>query len=243
MRRILLAATAIATLHGGQVLAADVPVKAATPQRTDALFNWRGFYAGAHAGYGWGHADWTVTADGFGFLDPDGLPVDTKGALFGAQMGHNWQSGAWVYGLEADFSAAKLKGFSFTAPNGDGYQSRLTSFGTIRGRLGAVAGSTLWYVSAGAAHGRLKSRVGDIEGDLSFDPLDSASDSETKWGIAAGAGAEWAFAPNWTIRAEYLYVDLGKIRFSGTDPGNGNPVRAEIDTAFHAARAALNFRW
>ena len=36
------------------------------------------------------------------------------------------------------------------------------------------------------------------------------SSSSTKTGWVAGAGVEWAFAPNWSMKAEYLYADLGK---------------------------------
>ena len=33
--------------------------------------------------------------------------------------------------------------------------------------------------------------------------------STTKAGWTVGGGAEWKLAPNWSVKAEYLYVDLG----------------------------------
>ena len=29
-----------------------------------------------------------------------------------------------------------------------------------------------------------------------------------------GAGAEWMFAPNWSLKAEYLYYDLGTANYA-----------------------------
>jgi outer membrane immunogenic protein len=249
MKRMLLVGAAISVAGSLCLLAlaaqtADVPVtKVPSAPTVQAARNWTGFYAGVHGGYGRGHADWAVTGDGFGFLDPLGLPVDIKGGLFGVQTGYNWQNGTWVYGVEADYSASRLKGFSFTGPDEDGYRNELKSFGTIRGRLGVGAGSTLWYVSAGAGYGHIKNTVGDIQDDLSFQSDLAVSNSKVKWGPAAAAGIEWAFAGNWIVRAEYLYIDLGKISFRGVAPNTGDPVLAKIDTAFHVARAALSFRW
>jgi outer membrane immunogenic protein len=242
MKKILLVGIATVSICGQPAIAADASAKAVAPHRFDALLNWRGFYVGAHGGYGWGHADWAVTADGFGFLQPRGLPVEITGGLVGVQIGYNLQQGAWIYGLESDFSFSALKGFSFTELDDDGYRTELSNFGTLRGRLGITTGATLWYVTAGAAFGRFKSTVGDLA-PLAFDPNDSASDGMKKWGIVVGAGGEWPFAPNWVLRTEYFYVDLGKIRFSSVAPRTGNPVRANIDTAFSFVRVGVNYRW
>jgi outer membrane immunogenic protein len=39
----------------------------------------------------------------------------------------------------------------------------------------------------------------------------SNSISNTKVGWTAGGGAEWMFLPNWSVKVEYLYYDLGSL--------------------------------
>jgi outer membrane immunogenic protein len=241
MKKIFFAAVAVSLLNGLPALAADVPVNA-THRKADTPFDWQGPYIGVHAGYGWGHAKWAVTADPTGAFAP-GLPVDIDGRLLGGQIGHLWQRGVWVFGLEADYSVSRVAGLSLTSPAGIGFPTRLVSLGTIRGRAGAVSGSLLWYLTGGAAYGHLEGTAADFN-EGAIDGLDSAFGKiEKRWGLTAGAGVEWAIATNWTVRAEYLYVNFGEMKFTGTIPADGSIVHARIDTAFHVIRAAVNFRW
>jgi len=237
------------TVASVPALAADLPMHApvvtkAPPPVAAPVFNWTGPYAGLHAGYGWGSGDHAVTLDGFLFLVPDGLPVDIDGWSAGGQIGYNWQSGNYVFGIEADISWADIEGFSYTVPDDDGYETKVDWFGTVRGRLGYAVDRGLGYITGGLAYGRIKAEMGDIDLNLNFDPsTGTARDSGTKYGWTAGAGVEYAFAPNWTARIEYLYVDLGKFEFNGTASNNGNPVRADIKTNFHLVRGGVNLRW
>ena len=43
-----------------------------------------------------------------------------------------------------------------------------------------------------------------------------ASATETKIGWTIGAGAEYALPNNWSVKAEYLYYDLGSVTLNGT---------------------------
>ena len=54
-----------------------------------------------------------------------------------------------------------------------------------------------------------------------------------------GGGIEWAFAPNWSLRSEYLYVNLGDDDF--TAPGGQFATHTETD--FHTVRMGLNYRF
>ena len=51
--------------------------------------------------------------------------------------------------------------------------------------------------------------------------------------------AEWAFAPNWSLKSEYLYVNLGDNDF--TAPGGQFSTHTETD--FHTVRMGLNYRF
>ena len=65
-----------------------------------------------------------------------------------------------------------------------------------RGRAGIALTNVLFYGTLGIAYGG-----GKIE-------LAGLSETNTHFGWAAGAGLEVGLTPNWSAKAEYLYVDL-----------------------------------
>src|SRR5215470_13904893 len=118
--RLLLSGIALATLAiAAPASATDVPARGPIYKAAPApLFNWTGFYAGAHGGYGWGDAENLNPQGGFG----------------GGQIGYNWQYAPnWVAGLEADISAADLS--DKNAVGAPLASSKVNYFGTARGRL------------------------------------------------------------------------------------------------------------
>ncbi len=161
------------------------PAKA--PLTTSApVFSWTGFYIGANTGYAWGSG--TGAADAYG-VNPDGW-------LGGGQVGYNFQfQNNVLVGLEADVDAANISG-----SNGP-VSSKVDYFGTVRARLGYAFDHVLPYVTGGLAWANNKVTANGL------------SQSNTSTGWAAGAGVEYALTNNWTARAEYLYLDLGKSGF------------------------------
>ena len=128
MRRLVLAlqTSAVCVVTGSVAFGADQPRKA-TPYFSPApVATWSGFYAGVNAGWGWAKADATVLGvSGSSNLD---------GAIGGAQVGYNWQSGAMVFGAEADLQASNQRKDDTFA--GVTVTQRIPYFGTLRGRLG-----------------------------------------------------------------------------------------------------------
>ena len=94
--------------------AADIDVSPRPVAPMVMIYNWSGFYVGAHGGGAWGKSNWLNTASSAPLgLYPDLVPGDPNGHnisgwLAGGQMGYNFQSGALVYGLELSGSAADL---------------------------------------------------------------------------------------------------------------------------------------
>src|SRR5437868_6936227 len=94
--------------------AADIPMKA-PPRFVPVVYNWTGFYIGVNAGYGWSR-DRTVNFSNITgtLVSPTGVPAlvafDTKGAVAGGQIGYNVQSGALLFGIEADADYANISG-------------------------------------------------------------------------------------------------------------------------------------
>lgn len=224
MKRILGSLIAVSALTTS-ALGADMAVRARPAPPPVAVYSWTGFYIGGNVGYGWGNADTFFnplpTAAGFFDLRPTTLSPDPKGVIGGAQIGYNWQTGAFVWGIEADIQGADIKGSAFQSPIINiagapfGAGSTLTAsekidwFGTVRGRLGVtVTPQVLLYATGGLAYGDVK-----YTANSNFLPVGTqqypASISDTRFGWTAGGGIEWAFAGPWSAKLEGLYYDLG----------------------------------
>jgi opacity protein-like surface antigen len=113
--------------------AAAVPAKTAMPVKArsavQAAWDGTGFYVGGHAGYGWGRDPRSDAIFGDNSVDVAPLAgVDSSGFVGGFQAGANWQTGAWVSGLEIDLSGTGIKGSTTTvAPDGNETLTTLTS--------------------------------------------------------------------------------------------------------------------
>ena len=137
--------------------AADMPYPARAPVYA-APFSWTGFYLGASAG-GIGISSentYTSNADPGFFGGGNGDTNRGSGVLAGGTIGYNYQGwGPWVVGIEADYSMASAQtgsssNFSFIGGNG---QANISSFGTLRGRLGWASDHTLLFITGGLAWG------------------------------------------------------------------------------------------
>ncbi|MSO68368.1 MAG: porin family protein [Pseudolabrys sp.] len=158
-----------------------------------------------------------------------GSQPEPKGGLFGVTAGYNFQTGIWLWGAEGDFDISTMKG-SATCSGTATCDTKNSWLSTVRGRFG-YAGWNNWlpYITGGLA-------MGDIKATNSV--LSSAN--KTKMGYALGAGVEYAMMTNWSVKLEYLYVDLGKfdcgVACSATKPDN-------VSFNANVVRAGLNYRF
>jgi outer membrane immunogenic protein len=223
------AALAVASLAGpavvGSATAADLARRAPPPAPVTKApvyvpFSWTGFYIGLNGGYGFGRSKWSDLPSTF----------NTNGGLFGGQVGYNWQFGQFVYGLEGDGDWTDLKGTSnVTACAATMCTTRNDFISTVRGRLGFAADRWLPYATGGLAVGNIRTTVPGLAG------ID-----QTNAGWTVGGGLEYAVAPNWSVKAEYLYVDLGK----GTcDVACGFPIGNTVNLTSNVVRAGINYRF
>jgi len=241
-----------------------LPVKSPRIVPPAPIYDWSGFYLGVHAGYGWDPATATFDPIAYGTATaqlgvnvtaataPFSLSVNPDGWLGGLQAGYNWQAGALVYGLEADVSWSRIKDdtarpFSVTASSdGDDpsftgsvrLKQELDYFGTVRGRVGLASNTLLLFATGGLSWGHVKTTF-ETFGlvNAANSPLTSlsATSDKMRFGFSLGGGAEWAFVPTWSVKAEYLYIDLGKGD-TLTLPGGV----AVSDFHMHLVRAGLN---
>lgn len=225
MKRSLLAGAVIVSgaMLAAPSLAADQPF--ATP------FDWSGFYAGVHVGVGANNTSWQFLLPGGGAVAP--IYPHGSGAFGGVQFGYNAQYGNWVFGGESDLSLAGIRGQA-PCPGNPAFscQTGVNWLGSARLRAGYAFDNVLIYGTGGLGVGGVVREVVNPAG------VTTSSVGQTKVGWTAGAGAEVAVSRAWSIKAEYLYYDLGQKLFIGPPP---NP--ASIHTTLHTGRVGINFRW
>ena len=102
----------------------------------------------------------------------------------------------------------------------------LDYIGTVRGRLGAaVTPGLLLYITGGLAYGGVRSSTAITQSSAIFGvPTNTASRSfsDNRAGYTVGGGGEVMLLSKWSVKAEYLYYDLGSANY-----GTGNFFVAE----------------
>jgi outer membrane immunogenic protein len=259
--KALIAGGAAAVLLGTSALAADMAVKA--PPLPPAS-PWTGYYIGVIAGGAWGTFDprtSTVEVPG-GEINPPSIAainaagaqkINATSAIGGLEAGYNWQPGPYLFGLEADIEWLHLSGVATTGAVplvGGGGTFSVTSaanidwLATARGRLGYVAANNwLFYVTGGAAFTTLR-------GNFTFSETisnvaETAAISKAVVGYTVGGGVEVPLSRQWSIKAEYLFVDFAKVSASGTlpTPIPTYPVSHTLDLKLNIARLGANYHF
>jgi outer membrane immunogenic protein len=263
VKKLLLSTAALLglTLTAG---AADLPRRTVAPMVSPIVavpvFTWTGFYVGVHAGYSFGEADIRTSGNAANTIAnvgalarPPSLSFDQDGFMGGAQIGYNMQFGMFVAGIEADISYTDLSTTqSYFSPTTFGaalagtrstFSQDLEYLGTVRARLGVAFGRALVYATGGLAYGDVSYRADFFTsgGALQF----NGSKSGVEVGYTLGAGVEYAFTNNLTLKAEYLYYDLGSQNVVvNAIPGVGlNSYTSRFETEGHIGRVGLNYKF
>jgi outer membrane immunogenic protein len=233
-------------------------------------FTWTGFYVGVNAGGIWPSGSRNInfinptTLSFLALSEPGGLGSQSAGFIGGGQAGYNWQTGAFVLGVETDFQGTTLsKETNFVSPGfigagvpanlvgdtlGVHLKSRLDWLGTTRGRVGYVVtpdNRLMIYATGGVAYA---GATGDFNiFDATRGLALSGSPSKTRVGWTIGGGVEYALTNNWTIRGEYLYADLGKSNFTTPiatiAPFTGFGATGRINYNASIFRGAVNYKF
>lgn len=240
MKKMLLMTVGFAALGMAPAVAADLAPRTFTkaPAVPAPIATWNGFYVGFQGGGGWG-----TSKENFNVPNSAGRDFtqnyDISGGFVGGVAGYNWQMGTLVLGIEGDYHWADITGRSGVInvgpPNlGDTYFTKLRGFGDIKGRLGYAAGPALFFVSGGATVGDIQHRY---DAALNGGAGNTFVQNDTRWGWTVGAGAEYMFAPNWSAKVEYNYIDLGKstIQFATH--------RSEWNDTIHTVKAGVNYHF
>ena len=232
----LIGAAAFVAMSSAAAFAADLPMHTYKSAPVAAqVYNWTGMYVGVNGGYGWGTQDpLTLFSNRF-----DRSSFGISGGMFGGTIGAQIQQGYVVIGIEGDLDWANIKGRATSnptiggAPIGIGLNvaSNTSAVGTARIRAGAAMNNWLFYATGGAAFVKNSANGTSIAGVAcgTLGVFPNCAASAWRPGLAAGLGAEWGFAQNWSAKLEYLYIaSVG----SGVSLDYINSVRAGINYRF-----------
>lgn len=227
-------------------------------------FTWTGIYVGLNAGYAWADAQnsleplgqYRTAAFGPAFYAGNGSSAQTlKGFTGGGQAGMNYQMGALVLGFEVDanimrvdasrsvsaFNPAAAAAYRFDTTN------KIDALYTIRPRIGYAFGTAMVYLTGGLAIAdRTFSQTMTCVtlATCGVNNFDAISVNKYAFGWTIGAGFEYAFNRNWTMKTEYLYADLGTFAANSVNStaaqfstGNRN------DLTVQTVRAGINYKF
>jgi outer membrane immunogenic protein len=186
----------------------------------------------------------------------------------GGTLGCNWQfaGSAFVVGFEGEGGYMRLRGDAFDPNTLVSTQTTLDVLGNakvgdwyamVTGRLGyAVWDRTLIYVKGGAAFVPTRASVVDTCQNTTIgcgNWLVSTSGSNTVTTWTVGGGIEWAFATNWSVKAEYMFIALnsdngfqscGTVTTPSGAPLAGGPFCFNNKFGdIHTAKIGLNYRF
>lgn len=223
MRRILLSVLMAGV--ASSALAADLPTMKGPPPAPyipPPSFSWTGFYIGVNGG--WGFSD--TQNNSFG---------NVNGGLVGGTVGYNYQMGQFVVGYEGDLDWSGIQGSNntYTLPAGGFGSDKLTTswMVTERARLGYAVDRTLLYVTGGYA---------GIETHANFFDSFGNFGGQSAWqnGGVVGAGIEYAFTNNISLKGEYLYMPtFSRTYFPAT------PDVTSTSLGISMFRAGLNYKF
>ena len=207
---------------------------------------------------------------------PQTFNIASRGWNGGVQVGYNWQSSPnWVFGLETDFQGADQRNRqNCIVPCGtlvpvnanplalifpvnfsdDSVEHRLDWFGTVRGRFGYATGTALLYVTGGLAYAEIE-RNASVAGTttiIGIFPLNTFagaySNNSVRTGGTVGAGLEAQLGGGFSVKAEYLYLDFGRVTdtfttvtTSGVPAGTLASRSITSDIREHVFRIGVNY--
>jgi outer membrane immunogenic protein len=173
-----------------------------------------GFIGGGQLGYNWQ----------FGNSFVAGIEADIQGSTVRGSGGY-WGASSFLDVVPTIWRYNALGIGDLTAG--------IDYLGTVRGRIGYLFTPTLLVYGTGglayggahasATHAYMPLNVTSTGGGslvTLLSPFPGAGQySDTRVGWAAGGGLEWMFAPNWSVKAEAFYYDLGSVTIASSPVG------------------------
>jgi outer membrane immunogenic protein len=238
MKKFLLGTVGLVALGmAAPAAAADLPARTYTkaPAYVAAIYDWSGFYIGINGGWGRSHdsRNFDPTATFLGSYDANGGTV-------GGQVGYRWQTGTWVFGLEAQGNWADISGSTaVVGVPAITLRSKTDALGLFTGQVGYAMNNALLYVKGGASITDRNYQFVTTAGNA----LISSTGYGTRLGGTVGAGFEYGFTPNWSAAIEYDHIFEGRHGATFNVVGGGTVTGNSVGGDSDLVTARINYRW
>jgi outer membrane immunogenic protein len=225
MKNLAIVSCACVVLASSAAMAADMPVKAPYLKAPPPAYSWTGCYLGGYVGGAQagdaGHAtDVFFVATGAGYNGGSPFPLSyNTGFMGGGTLGCNYQTGMFVFGLEGEGGYLhETSSFQWPFDGGTSHDTNYSStignwYAVAAGRFGVAVDRVMFYAKGGAAWTNVNSTINDscvTPGVCGVSTFSGSGGISNALGYAIGGGIEWAFASNWTLKAEGLYMGFTK---------------------------------
>jgi len=197
--------------------------------RTPLLPQWTGFYLGGNLGGAFSEEKAVTPFGPWSF--------NSSGVFGGIQLGYNFMVAPnWLIGIEGEVDSTSAQG-TVVIPNT--IAVTITSnhrwYETLEGRLGFSQGPWLVYAKGGTAWIDVDYRMtGSFNGATG-----TASATNTASGWTLGTGLEYMWAPGWSAKAEYDFLDFGTQNVGFGAPGTSLAVTTQV----HEFKIGVNWHW
>ncbi len=231
MKKVLLSTVALIALSAASAAsAADLATRPYTkvPPLSPA-YDWTGYYIGVFGGGGFSNHDITSAAGSANY-------GSGGGGIGGVDIGYNWQSGSYVFGLEGDIAWAGIKSNDAFAL-GPNDETSLRWAATIRARSGIAIDRFLLFFTGGWTYGDQR----HVNTDPVLGGVDSFTVNSSGW--TAGAGLEYAFTQNLIGKFEYRYYDFGNFTRGGHPLTPNGQLPYKVDNTYSTLMLGVNYKF
>jgi outer membrane immunogenic protein len=236
-------------------LAADLPVAVkAPPPPAVAPFTWAGTYIGGNLGGAWGNfnIDPTMTNNLTGIVTDAGTTSLTdKSVIGGFQVGHNWQFGSWVLGIEHQFQFSNLQQTSTVAfpvgalLPGDSFTAKVDSLNATKAKVGWAWDRALLYATGGLETGFVDGSAAYVARPGGSPALTFSDNNKFHVGYTVGAGLDYAVTDRISVGVEYRYFDLGSQTYhlGAVTPAGMAASTVNTNVSLHASEVTARLNW
>ena len=234
MKKFLIATAALVALGSASAVAADLPARTYTkaPVYAAPVYNWTGFYVGAHIGAAFNQND---SFSQVGFAPALVRSGNDASFLGGGQVGADYQfSPNWLVGIEGQISGitSNNRTFSDGVAGGVTFTDKNDWLASVTGRLGYVWGPGVIYAKGGVA-------FRDNNNFAASAAALPAVVGQNDTGYTVGGGLEYMFAPAWSAKLEYQYYNFDTTTVTST----AIPASFSYRDDLHTVKLGVNYHF
>jgi len=243
MKRILLTTVSLGVLGLlSPAFGADLPTYSKAPSIAAPVYDWTGAYIGVFGGGGYGNHN---VNDALGTNTPFAdytANYSSSGGVAGGELGYNWQSGSYVFGIEGDLFWSGIKGNDAAAVAAGNFaitsvdQDNLRWGGTLRARTGFTIDRWLMFFTGGYAFGSIA--------HTNTDPVFGVDKFTVQAnGLTGGAGFAYALTNNLIGKFEYRYYNFNGYNRPGNPLTPNGQLPYTTESTYSVVTIGLDFKF